>query len=317
VHELLREADTALYRAKAGGRNCVRFFESSMQAAVEARFDLEVELRQAVERQQLQLYLQAQVDPAGVTVGMEALLRWRHPTRGLISPADFIPLAEETGLIVPIGHWVLQEACRLAACMAALGHRLRMSVNVSPRQFHQGDFVSGVQGVLADTGIDPASLVLEITEGLVIHDLLGTIAKMQELKALGLQISIDDFGTGYSSLAYLKRLPIDELKIDRSFVRDAPIDSNDGALVEAILAVSSHLKLTVVAEGVETLEQLNFLKARGCDTYQGYYYGLPRPAEDFIRDLVQPALESSCALAPGGRATAPLATMPHPRSSRT
>ena len=160
-----------------------------------------------------------------------------------------------------------------------------MSVNVSPRQFHQWDFVPGGQEVLARFEVNPASLVLEITEGLVIDDIQGTIAKMKELKAIGVQLSIDDFGTGYSSLAYLKRLPIDELKIDRSFVRDAPVDSNDGALVEAILAVSRHLQLAVVAEGVETLDQLNFLKARGCAYFQDYYYGMPMPAETFLETI--------------------------------
>ena len=285
VHDVLREADTALYRAKASGRNCVRFFEASMQVAVEERFDLEVELRHALGRQQLQLFLQSQVDAQGHTVGAEALLRWQHPSKGLISPAAFIPLAEETGLIVPIGHWVLHEACRLLARLVAGGRTMRMSVNVSPRQFHQSDFVAGVRGVLGVTGVEPANLVLEITEGVVIDDIQGTILKMNELKALGVQISIDDFGTGYSSLAYLKRLPIDELKIDRSFVRDAPVDSNDGALVEAILAVSRHLGLAVVAEGVETLEQLNYLKARGCTSFQGHFFGMPTPAETFVESV--------------------------------
>ncbi len=286
VHSIIREADTALYRAKESGRSCVRFFEASMRLAVEERFDLESELRHVVSREQLCLFLQTQVDAAGHIVGTEALLRWQHPTKGLISPAVFIPLAEETGLIVPIGHWVLHEACRIQARMAASGRALRMSVNVSPRQFRQPDFVAGVQEVLESTGIDPARLVLEITEGVVIEDIQRTIDKMNELKAIGVRLSIDDFGTGYSSLTYLKRLPIDELKIDRSFVRDAPVDSSDAALVDAILSVSRHLRLAVVAEGVETHEQLNFLKARGCDCFQGYLYGMPMPAEAFLQTLI-------------------------------
>ena len=288
VHDILRKADTALYRAKESGRNCVCFFESSMQVAVEARFDLEGELRHALQRDQLRLFLQPQTDAAGRVVGAEALLRWSHPTKGLISPAVFIPLAEETGLIIQIGHWVLGQACRILARIAASGQSLRMSVNVSPRQFRQADFLAGVQAVLASTGVDPTRLVLEITEGLVIDDIQATIVKMQALKSLGVQLSLDDFGTGYSSLTYLKRLPINELKIDRSFVRDAPVDSNDAALVEAILAVSRHLHLDVVAEGVETHDQLNFLKAHGCTCFQGYLYGMPLPAETFLQTLLAP-----------------------------
>jgi predicted signal transduction protein with EAL and GGDEF domain len=286
IHDILRKADTALYRAKESGRNCACFFESSMQVAVEARFDLEGELRHALQRDQLRLFLQPQTDAAGRVVGAEALLRWQHPTKGLMSPAVFIPLAEETGLIIPIGHWVLEQACRILARIAASGQSLRMSVNVSPRQFRQADFLAGVQAVLASTGVDPTRLVLEITEGLAIDDIQATIVKMQALKSLGVQLSLDDFGTGYSSLTYLKRLPINELKIDRSFVRDVPIDPNDAALVEAILAVSRHLHLDVVAEGVETHDQLNFLKAHGCTCFQGYLYGRPMPVETFLQTLL-------------------------------
>ncbi|NEX19491.1 EAL domain-containing protein [Thiorhodococcus mannitoliphagus] len=282
VHDILREADTALYQAKASGRNSVHFFESSMQVAVEARFDLEGELRHAVDREQLRLFLQPQVDAAGHIVGAEALLRWQHPSKGLISPAVFIPLAEETGLIVPVGQWVLNQACQILAGIAGRGQSLRISVNVSPRQFRQADFVASVREVLARTGVAPACLVLEITEGLVIEDLQHTIDKMHELKACGVRLSLDDFGTGYSSLTYLKRMPIDELKIDRSFVRDAPVNDNDAALVEVMLSVSRHFHLEVVAEGVETLDQLNFLKAHGCRCFQGYLLGRPMPAETFL-----------------------------------
>ncbi|EIC22936.1 putative bifunctional diguanylate cyclase/phosphodiesterase [Thiorhodovibrio frisius] len=285
VHDILREADTALYRAKEHGRNCVRFFEVSMQQAAEVRFSLEGELRQATKDNGLQLYYQPQFDAEEHLIGYEALLRWPHPTKGMISPVVFIPIAEETGLILPIGQWVLTEACRFLAHIRRCGHDLRMSVNVSPRQFQQPNFVDLVQQALTDFSLPPQQLILEITEGVVIDDIQGTVTRMQELKSLGVQLSLDDFGTGYSSLAYLKRLPVDELKIDRSFIQDVCTDSNDAALVEAILAVCRHLDVTVVAEGVETLEQLQFLHARGCDSYQGFYFGMPVPSKTVVENL--------------------------------
>jgi len=284
--ELLKQADTAMYQAKAAGRNIVRFFKPAMQVQVEARFALEGELRRALEQNELRLYFQPQVNNAGQTVGAEALLRWQHPKRGLMLPAAFIPLAEETGVIVPIGEWVLAETCRALAQLAVAGCTLRLAINVSPRLFRQSDFVPRLKAILAATGANPACLTLEITEGLAVDDLPGTVAKMVELKALGLHFSIDDFGTGYSSLAYLKRLPVDELKIDQSFILDIPTNANDAALVEAILAVARHLKLDVVAEGVETAEQAMLLKAQGCTFYQGYLYGKPEPAEMFLQSIL-------------------------------
>jgi diguanylate cyclase (GGDEF)-like protein/PAS domain S-box-containing protein len=281
LNDLVKEADTAMFQAKASGRNSVRLFETKMQIEVESRFALEGEIRQALEQKQFRVFLQAQVDAEGSVVGAEALIRWQHPTCGLVPPIKFIPVAEETGLIVPMGEWVLQESCHYLAHQQAIGRLFDLSVNVSPRQFRQPTFVQRLQEILLATRINPRHLTLEVTEGLIIEDSQSAIATMQELQNLGLRFSIDDFGTGYSSLAYLKRLPLHELKIDKSFVQDAPHNSNDAGLVEAIIAVAHHFNLKIVAEGVETVEQADFLKVRGCIFYQGYLYGRPIPMSEF------------------------------------
>mgnify|MGYP005748767531 CR=1 FL=1 len=277
--DLLRETDTALYQAKASGRNTVCFFEAAMGAQAQARFALESELRQAIENDELVLYLQPQCGIDGRLEGAEALVRWRHPQRGLVPPGLFIPVAEDSGLIVPLGDWVLTRCCELLARQEMSHLPLRIAVNVSPRQFRQADFVQRVRHTLASTGADPTRLLLEVTEGVMLDNLADTVGKMSELAALGIHFSIDDFGTGYSSLAYLKRLPIHELKIDKAFIQDAPSDPNDAALVDAILAVARHLNLRVVAEGVETEDQAAFLRSRGPLLYQGYLTGRPEPAE--------------------------------------
>ena len=287
IADLLKQAETAMYQAKDAGRNAVRFFEPEMQERVEARFALEGELRHAIERGQLRLYLQPQVDRDGTIVAAEALLRWQHPERGLVAPAHFIPLAEENGFIVALGNWALRESCRLLVAAERAQITLRLAVNVSPRQFHQAGFVATVREILADTGADPGKLTLEITEGLVIDRVHQTVATMTELRTLGIHFSIDDFGTGYSSMAYLKRLPINELKIDRAFIQDAPTDPNDAALIDAILAVAKHLRLAVVAEGVETAEQAAFLDQRSPMLYQGYLFGRPEPAEKLFERLIR------------------------------
>lgn len=279
--DLLREADTAMYRAKEGGRNSVVYFETEMQISVQARLALEQDLHHAITQNELHLFLQPQVDANGFLIGAEALVRWLHPTRGLISPLAFIPVAEESGLILGLGEWVLTEAARMLKQCDDLGRPLRLAVNVSPRQFSHGGFVGQVREILRNAGADPTHLVLEVTEGLVIEDIHATIAKMEELSELGIRFSIDDFGTGYSSLAYLKRLPLHELKIDRTFVQDIPNDPNDAALIETILSVAGHLNLSVVAEGVENEAQFAFLKARNCGGYQGYLFDRPLPWEDF------------------------------------
>ncbi|WP_295456629.1 bifunctional diguanylate cyclase/phosphodiesterase [uncultured Thiodictyon sp.] len=280
VEDLLKQADLAMYQAKAAGRNTLRFFNPDMQAALEARSALETQLRDGLRDGQFLLYYQAQVDDAGSLTGAEALVRWQHPQRGLITPYEFIPLAEETGLILPLGHWVLESACGQLAAWAHQPQRahLTLAVNVSARQFRDPGFVDQVRTALAASGADPHRLKLELTESLLLEDVTDTIAKMTALKSLGLGFSLDDFGTGYSSLSYLKRLPLDQLKIDQSFVRDALDNPNDAAIVRAILALAPNLNLTVIAEGVETQAQRAFLIENGCRAFQGYLFGRPGPA---------------------------------------
>lgn len=283
AEDLLKEADIAMYRVKTQQqRNAIQFYEPEMQVAADSRLALERDLRIALQREQFQLFLQPQTDRAGATVGFEALLRWPHPERGMISPVTFIPVAEETGLIVPLGEWVLRMAARYIHRMGHAGVDLSIAVNVSPRQFREQNFVDRVRTVLWEEGADAGRLILEITEGTVVTDFAATSAKMEELKRLGIRLSVDDFGTGHSSLSYLKRLPIHELKIDRSFVTDLPDDTNDAALVDAILSVAHHLQLNVVAEGVETAAQLQFLQQHGCSHFQGYHIGLPQAAEHYL-----------------------------------
>ncbi|MCR4305278.1 MAG: EAL domain-containing protein [Gallionella sp.] len=254
-----------------------------MQAAIEARVDLGEELHRALENRQFRLHYQVQIDSMRYPVGAEVLLRWEHPDRGLIYPEQFIPLAEEVGLIVPIGLWVLQTVCaRLKVWQQdALTRDLVLSVNVSAKQFHQDDFVSKVQSVLLESGAKPTRLKLELTESTALENVEDAIAKMHELKPLGLGFSMDDFGTGYSSLQYLKRLPLDQIKIDRSFVRDITTDPNDAAIVQTIIAMTEALGLEVIAEGVETQAQHDFLDLRGCRAFQGFLFGKPVPIEQF------------------------------------
>lgn len=282
VEDLLREADTAMYRAKDLGRNRISFYEAAMQADVQERLALEQDLKKAHAEGQLAVHVQAQVDGVGVVTGAELLMRWTHPVRGSVPPSRFIPVAESSGLILRMGDWMLQQACEALARMQAAGCVVSLSVNVSQRQFRQEDFVGRVQELLAQTGAPPEHLILEVTESLLIENLDDTIARMTELVHMGVRFSIDDFGTGYSSLAYLKKLPLFELKIDKSFVQDTPDDPNDTAIVESILSVARHLKLRVVAEGVETRAQADFLVASQCDCLQGYLFGRPEPLEPWV-----------------------------------
>jgi EAL domain-containing protein (putative c-di-GMP-specific phosphodiesterase class I) len=258
-----------------------------MQQAASERLRLENGLRMALARREFNLHYQPQVDARDSRiVGAEALLRWRHPTRGPQSPASFIRVLEDSGLIVEVGQWVIEEACRTGARLLAEGRidieNFSLSVNISPRQFRQSDFVERLLALLHKTRLPPSLLKLEITEGIVIQQLDDTIARMERLREAGVQFAMDDFGTGYSSLTYLKRLPVDSLKIDQSFVRDAPSNSNDAEIVRAIIAMGHSLGLDLVAEGVETPEQLALLTEQGCHLYQGYLFGRPVPLDDFI-----------------------------------
>jgi diguanylate cyclase (GGDEF)-like protein/PAS domain S-box-containing protein len=275
----LRRADMAMYQAKAVGRNSLRFFDPQMQAEAASRTEMLADLREALQGGQFLLHYQPQVASGRGLVGAEALVRWQHPRRGLVSPGDFIGLAEETGLILPLGLWVLETACKQLACwstQADMAH-LTVAVNVSARQFHQTEFVAQVLSVLAATGANPNQLKLELTESLLIADVEDVIGKMRDLKRLGVRLSLDDFGTGYSSLTYLKRLPLDQIKIDQSFVRELLTDPNDAAMAHTIVTLGHNLQMEVIAEGVESAEQHDVLSAMGCDVFQGYYFGRPGP----------------------------------------
>jgi diguanylate cyclase (GGDEF)-like protein/PAS domain S-box-containing protein len=278
---LLRQADMAMYKAKDAGRNTLRFFSASMQLAVETHAALEADLRHAIARAELRLLYQIQVDADQRALGAEALVRWVHPTRGTVPPNQFIPIAEESALILAIGGWVLETACaRLAAwhCSEPLRH-LSLAVNVSAQQFRQPDFVANLAGLLARHRFDLARLKLELTEGVVLSDVADVVAKMHALRALGVTLSMDDFGTGYSSLSYLKQLPLHQVKIDQSFVRGVVNDANDAVMVRTIIDLARNFGLHVIAEGVETVDQLAFLKQHGCCAYQGYLFGKPVPIE--------------------------------------
>ncbi|WP_411562779.1 PAS domain S-box protein [Pseudomonas shirazensis] len=290
--DLLKRADIALYRAKDSGRNTTQLYHTTMQKAASERLRMENDLRQALARGELALHFQPQVDARdNRIVGAEVLLRWHHPQLGQQPPSQFIQVLEESGLILEVGSWILDEACDACAGMLSDGlikaDEFSLCVNISPRQFRQNDFVGRVLRTLDDYRLPRHMLKLEITEGIVIQNLEDTIAKMRELKGYGVSFAMDDFGTGYSSLTYLKRLPVDTLKIDQSFVRDAPIDPNDAEIVRAIVAMARSLELTIIAEGVELSEQLAFLERLGCHLYQGYLHSRPLPLSEFRQMLLE------------------------------
>jgi EAL domain-containing protein (putative c-di-GMP-specific phosphodiesterase class I) len=264
-----------------------------MQASANARAALEEDLRYALQQEQLLLYFQPQVDAQDCILGAEVLLRWQHPVRGLVLPGAFIPLCEETGLILPMGAWVLEKACaQLRAWSMQEGFQsLTVSVNVSARQFRQDDFVEQVQDIVLRSGADPRLLKLELTESLMVNSMAETVDKMEALHALGIAFSLDDFGTGYSSLSYLQRLPLTQLKIDQSFVRDLLVDRKDAAIAQTVIHLAQNLGLSVMAEGVETLAQRDFLERLGCQAYQGYFFGRPAPLQDFEQRFEAVALQ--------------------------
>lgn len=284
---LQRHADLALYQAKAAGRNTFRFYDETMQVAIKQRVSLESALRQGLQLRQFQPYYQLQIDSAGWVLGAEVLVRWQHPERGMISPADFIPVAEETGLIIPLAEQLLAQVCdQLVAWSSQPGFAdLSLAVNVSARQVRQEDFVERIIAQVRHSGANPQRLKLELTESLLLHDMDDMIRKMTALKAFGIGFSLDDFGTGYSSLSYLKLLPLEQLKIDQSFVRDLLTDPNDAAIARTIIALADSLGLSVIAEGVEHESQRRFLAEQGCRTYQGYLFGRPAPVADFMASL--------------------------------
>jgi diguanylate cyclase (GGDEF)-like protein/PAS domain S-box-containing protein len=282
---LLKNADIAMYRAKEQGKNNYQYYSAQMNIRALERLEMESDLRRALERNEFLLHYQPKINIASEKItSMEVLVRWKHPTKGLIQPAEFIQLAEETGLIVPLGHWVLKTACAQNRSWQLQGlPPLRLAVNLSARQFSHAGILQDIANVLTETGLDPATLELEITESMVMKDPDHAVALLNKIKAMGIHLSIDDFGTGYSSLSQLKRFPIDSLKIDRSFIHDLPGGADDSAITKAILAMAHSLKLNVIAEGVETTEQLHFLRSNDCDELQGYYFSKPVPEDEFAR----------------------------------
>ncbi|OEU71885.1 MAG: diguanylate cyclase [Desulfuromonadales bacterium C00003068] len=286
---LLQQADIAMYHSKKLGRNRVSFYDPMMQEGIEKKMTMEHELRIAIKKEELVLFYQPQVDLKGELVGFEALVRWNHPLKGLIPPNDFIPLAEETGLIIPLGNWVLHTACKqLVAWLKRYPRKLmHISINVSVKQFQETQFHHMVETVIQQTGIAADRVKLELTESLIVENVVETITKIKLLRSLGINFSLDDFGTGYSSLSYLKRLPLDELKIDRFFVRDIIIDNNDAMIVKTIIEMAHNFDLDVIAEGVETEEQFKFLQDNGCTLFQGYLFSPPIPAEEIEQLFLQ------------------------------
>ncbi|HEY8158864.1 MAG TPA: EAL domain-containing protein [Methylobacter sp.] len=293
--ELLKRADVAMYQAKQAGRNTVRAFVPEMQEALNLRASLETDLRNALDRNELSLHYQVQVDELGQPVGAEALVRWAQSERGMLSPAEFIPLAEETGLILPIGHWILQQGCNTLVDWAKYPEtrELKLAVNVSSKQLGQPDFVEQVCAMLAETGANPALLKLEITESVVLDNVEDTIIKMHAIRGLGITFSMDDFGTGYSSLSYLQKLPLEQLKIDQSFVKNMVFNNHDSAIIRTILALGRNLGINVIAEGVETEAQRDLLISYGCPEFQGYLFGQPVPANAFKQNLLTRQSKSS------------------------
>ena len=294
---LLKHADLAMYEAKARGKNTFHFFSHDLNEAANERLLIENQLREAIREHQFMLYYQPKIDIRNNTIiGYETLLRWLRPDNTLVPPLRFISVAESTGLIVQIGEWIIWEACRFLTRQHSRGHDVTLSINLSVRQFNDHDLPEIVERILKRTGADPASLIFEITESMLMGDIDAAIVQLNELKRLGLALSIDDFGTGYSSLSYLKRFPVDELKIDRSFVKDIPDDTNDMDIVAAIIAMAQKMNLRVVAEGVETIEQVEFLKNNACYLVQGYYFSMPRAEQDLYNLSYQPLLIGAASL---------------------
>ncbi|MDX8399850.1 MAG: GGDEF domain-containing phosphodiesterase, partial [Gallionellaceae bacterium] len=289
VEEMLKRADAAMYQAKGAGRNAIRFFDPAMQKVLLARSEMEGQLHQSLDRHELLLHYQMQVNADGSPIGVELLLRWNHPERGMIPPLDFIPLAEDNGYIVPIGLWVLNMACRQLKRWQGIEQleKLELAVNVSARQFKQTDFVGRVREALNETGINPALLKIELTESVILDNVKEAISKMRELKELGVSLSMDDFGTGYSSLSYLQRMPLDELKIDQSFVRDMLASNNSENIVKTIIMLANGMNMSMIAEGVETQEQFEFLTSKGCSGFQGYLFSRPLPLQAFEKKIME------------------------------